>query len=202
VIPVSASAAWKGLGSDEETVIGRGFAGRVWPRLHAGNSCIRPYAGHRPGRLRPLVPDRIRVGAPGVAAPVRDGPGTRQPPRPAVAAGALAGALSSQIRGWPAIRAAPGNSRALIFALKSGAGVSAAVTARRDCVPDARRIKIIIPGRPQPAPRLLVFAACSGRDICHVRAVMCLKAAYRSAVADRCRVPGLFPRLPALSPGE
>lgn len=42
VIPVSASAAWKGLGSDEEAVIGRGFAGRGRPWLHAGDACIRP----------------------------------------------------------------------------------------------------------------------------------------------------------------
>jgi hypothetical protein len=42
VIPVTASAAWKGLRDVEETVIGWGFAGLGWPRMHPGNAGFRP----------------------------------------------------------------------------------------------------------------------------------------------------------------
>src|SRR5579859_6263961 len=117
VITVTASAAWKGLETDEETVTGRGSAGLGRPRLHPGRAGITPQAGAGPRRLCPLVPGRAGPQPAGFAAPLRRGRecrgrGSSQPSRPA--------AVGSPGADRVTIRAVPDNGMALIFALKSG----------------------------------------------------------------------------------
>jgi hypothetical protein len=72
VSPVAVSAARKGLGSDEETGVGRGHAGFDRPWLHAGGTRVGP---SRPGRTPgawSLVPDGNRgISSPEVATAVR-----------------------------------------------------------------------------------------------------------------------------------
>ena len=83
VSPVAVSAARKGLGSDEETGVRRGSAGRDRPRLHADGARVRQARGGGPSGARPLVPDGNRgVPAPEVAAAVCAGAAGEVIPEP------------------------------------------------------------------------------------------------------------------------
>ena len=60
VSPIAVRAARKGLGADEETGVGRGYAGLDGPRLHADGTRVGPPCGGRTPGAWSLVPDGNR----------------------------------------------------------------------------------------------------------------------------------------------
>jgi hypothetical protein len=81
VSPVAVRPARKGLGNDEETGVGRGYAGPDGSRLHADGTRVGPPRGGRTPGAWSLVPD-----------------GNRGVPSMEVAAAVCAGAAAGLIR--------------------------------------------------------------------------------------------------------